>query len=240
MDAPAPPNAHGMTLWGAPADAEFPPLCANCGEPAASHLAVAKSFERSSDSETSNTFVVHSASVPFCDGCIARHRAEAPPRRAWSIALSSFASGHMFQAVCLAVVAVFLAGHAAGDLLHGRLSVFVVFAAGAAFFGVMARFLARLGWRESEYARVPKPTGITTAFDFTDNVPAAFEAPKYVCTMRDARFFAAFAALNREREFRPGSPAAIADRRQARRQFWTVGAVVLVIAILLALRELLQ
>lgn len=229
-----------MTLWGEPADAEFPALCPNCGAAAANRLWCSKAFARSGGSDTPNTTVVLSAEVPFCDTCIARHRGEAHTPGPLSVLLSGFASGEMIGAVALAAAALFTAYLALEKLLRLNVSHAVPMLVLAAFFGLLARFQARQAWRDTGHCRLPPQSSVTQAFDFSDNEPAPFESPKFECTMRDAGFAAAFRALNRDREFRPGSPAALADRRQANRQTWIIGGIVAVVALLLLIRDLLK
>lgn len=234
------PHAHRMTLWGAPDAARFPPLCPNCGKAAANSLRLAKAFRRASGSDTPDSTVVLSVTVPFCDACIARHRAEVQSPGLASTLLSSFSSGDMFGAVGCAAAAVFTGYHALDELLQGRWSHFGVFAGLTALFGLIARFQGRQAWHDTEHARIPAPTRVAQAFDYGDNAPAPFESPKYDCTMRDERFAAAFKALNREREFVTGSPAALADTHQAHRQTWIIGIVVAALALYFLVRDHLK
>lgn len=234
------PHAHRMTLWGAPDAAEFPPVCPNCGSAAATSLRLAKGFRRSSGSDTPDVRVVISVSVPFCNDCIARHRAEARTPGLLPSLLSSFGSGNMFAAVGFGTAAAFTGYHAFDELLRGRPSHFGVFAGLTAVFGLIARIQGKIGWQETEYVRVPVRTSVTQAFDYSDNEPAPFESAKYECTFRDDRFAAAFKALNRQLEFQPGSVQAQADRRNANRQAWIVGIVVAAIALLFLVRDFLK
>ena len=229
-----------MTLWGAPAGARFPMLCPNCGQAATNSLPLAKSFERSSGSDTPNETIVLSVAVPFCDGCIARHQAESAPPGRLSTLLLGFASGDMFAAAGFGAAAAFCAFQAWRELGRGRGSPALVFAALALAFVAIAAYQGRKAWRDTEHARVRPQTEVSHAFDYGDNEPAPFRSPAYTCTMRDARFFAAFQALNRDLEFQPGSPADVADRRQANRQTWIVGIVVAAIAAFFLLRDQLR
>lgn len=233
-------NAHRMTLWGAPADARFPALCPACGGAATQRLPIARSFRRSSASDSASVTVVLSCAVPFCDACMARHRAEAVAPSLVSTVLSAFTSGDMFAAVGFGAAACFTGYHALIELFRGRGSHFAVFAALTAVFAWISRFEARQAWRDTEFARIPAPTSVTRAFDHGDNEPPPFESPRYTCSMRDAGFFAAFQALNSDIEFRADSPRAHADRRQGNRQAWIIGAVVAAIALFFAARDLLR
>lgn len=234
------PHTHHMCLWGAPEAAQFPALCPNCGHPATARLMLAKGFVRSSGSDTPDHRAVLSVAVPFCNRCIARHRAELPATGALARLLSGFHSGEMLAAVAFAAAAAFTSWHALAELRHARLAPCAVFAALSVLFGLIARFEARRAWQDTEYFRVPAQTSVTRAFDFSDNEPAPFESPKYDCTMHDAGFAAAFRVLNQAREFRPGSPQAQADRQQANRQAWLIGLGMAAIALVFLLRDLLK
>ena len=238
-DSELAPHAHRMTLWGAPDAAHFPPLCPNCGSAAAARLSCSKGFRRSSGSDTPDSTVVISVAVPFCDDCIARHRAEVRSPSFLANVVSSFSSGDMFAAAGLGAAAAFTAYHALDELLRGRTSHFAVFAGLAGIFGLLARFQGKLAWRDTEYFRVAAQTTVTKAFDYSDNEPAPFESARFSCTMRDERFAAAFKSLNRHLEYEPGSTAAQADRRSANRQAWVVGIVVAALALFFVARDLL-
>ncbi len=239
-DSELAPHAHRMTLWGAPDAAHFPPLCPNCGSAAATRLSYSKAFRRSSESDTPDSSVVMSVAVPFCDDCIARHRAEVRSPNLLANVLSSFSGGEMFAAAGLGAAAAFTAYHALDELLHGRMAHFAVFAGLTAIFGLLARFQGKVAWRETEHLRVAAQTSVTKAFDYSDNEPAPFESARFSCTMRDERFAAAFKSLNRHLEYEPGSMAARADRRSANRQAWVVGIVVAALALFFAARDLLN
>jgi hypothetical protein len=234
------PHPHRMALWGAPAEARFPPLCPNCGSAASRSLPLAKSFVRSTASDTPNETVVLSVAVPFCDACIARHDASSTPPGPLSTLLTGFASAEMFGAAGFAAAAAFTTFQALRELSRGRASHFLVFAALALAFGAIAAYLGRKAWHDTEHARVRPQTEVSRAFDYGDNQPAPFRAPMYTCTMRDDRFFAAFQALNRDIEFLPGSAEETADRQQANRQTWIVGIVVAAIAAFFLLRDQLR
>jgi hypothetical protein len=107
-------------------------------------------------------------------------------------------------------------------------------------FGFLARITYKSAWQETEYLRVPPQTRVTLAFDFSDSTAAPFESVKFLCTMRDAGFAAAFKQLNRESEFQTGSTEAVADKRAAQRKsrFWTI--VIVAIALYFWVRGLLK
>src|SRR5258705_8194540 len=91
------PHPHRFTLRGAASSLQFPPLCPNCGSAAADRLTYAKVF-RHTDSDGPTRYVVSSIAVPFCDACIARHRAQEVKRTLTSDLVSAFATMDMLGA----------------------------------------------------------------------------------------------------------------------------------------------
>ncbi|RZL88286.1 MAG: hypothetical protein EOP82_23930 [Variovorax sp.] len=145
--------------------------------------------------------------------------------------LSSFATGEMLGAVFPGLAAAFVVWLALKDLFHGQWLRAAVMLGVAFFFGLIAWSQRRHVWRDTEHLRVPPQSDITEAFDFSDDVAAVFEPPRFICTVRDARFAEAFAALNRERRWVAHSPAAIAGRQQARRKTWLIGGIIAAIVL---------
>ncbi|HEV7915264.1 MAG TPA: hypothetical protein VGP22_15980 [Albitalea sp.] len=230
------PHPHRFTLRGDPGSLGFPPLCAHCGRAAAGTLACTKVFRRThSDAPTEH--VVMSAAVPFCDACIARHRAATPELTAWRKLLSSFATGDMLGAVFPAMAAAFVGWLALKDLARGRLLSSLIMLGLAGFFALIAWSQRRHVWRATEHLRVPAQSDVTASFDFSDNVAPAFEPPRFVCTVRDAGFAQAFAALNRDRAWVAHSPQARADKRAANRQMWLIGTIVAAIALAMLIAD---
>ena len=233
------PHPHRLTLRGRAAGADFPPLCPNCGSAAAHRIEYAKVF-RHSDSDGPTRYVVSSVSVPFCDSCIASHRAqEVKPTLAGNV-LSSFATMDMLGAVFPAIAAVFLAWLALGDVLHGRGTRFLVELGIGAVFALIAWGQGRAVWEQTDYLRVPPQTDVTKAFDFSDDSASTFEAARFICTMRNDRFANAFRILNIDREWLPNSPEAVAERRRSNRLVWIVGIVIAVFAVWDVLRDLFR
>jgi hypothetical protein len=225
------PHPHRFTLRGAPSDWAFPPLCPNCGLPATRRLTREKVFRRL-HSESPSSFVTASVEVPFCDACIARHEAYTPPVARWRLVLRSFATTQMLGVVYPAIGAAFCAWLALGEMVDGRVDRALIQLALAAAFGGIAWFQRRRIWLRTAYLRASPQSEVARAFDFSDDVSPAFESARCVCTIRDARFAAEFIALNRVREWVPGSTAARRERQQADRKGWIAGAVV--VALLLA------
>ena len=220
-----------FTLRGQPGDTTFPLLCPNCGGAAQRRITVAKVFEDSGDDDTPRGFSVVSVAVPFCDTCIARHRSEERVPGALANLLSSFADADMFGAVFPGIAALFVAQLVLRDLLKGRFIVALVLLAVGTVFGLIAWFQGVAVWAKSAHLRVPKQTSVTEAFDFSDDVSAPFEPPRFVCTVRDARFARVLEAINQAQLWVPGSAAERADRQRAKWKFRVGCVIVAVIAI---------
>lgn len=233
------PHPHRLTLRGTAAGADFPPMCPNCGGAATQRIEYAKVF-RDTDSDGPTRYRVSSVSVPFCDPCIARHRAQEVKPTFTGNVLSSFATGDMLGAVFPAIAAVFLAWLALGDVLHGRGTRFVVELGIGAFFALIAWAQGRAVWQQTDYLRVPPQTDVAKAFDFSDDSASAFEAARFVCTMRNDRFANAFRILNIDREWLANSPEAVAERRRTSRLVWIFGIVIAVFALWDVLRDLFR
>lgn len=216
------PHPHRLTLRGSPGSAEFPPLCPNCGSTATNKIAYAKVF-RHTDSDGPTRYVVSSVSVPFCDPCIAIHRAQEVKPSLTSYLLSSFATMDMLGAVFPAMAALFLAYLALGDVIHGRGTRFLVELGIGAVFALIAWAQGHAVWRETERFRVPPQSDVTKAFDYSDDTAPAFESARFICTMRNDRFANAFRVLNIDREWLAKSPEALAERRRSNRLAWIFG-----------------
>jgi hypothetical protein len=233
------PHPHRLTLRGSPGGADFPPLCPHCGGSASRKIEYAKVF-RHTDSEGPNSYTVSSVAVPFCDPCIARHRAQEGKLSLGSKIVSSFATMDMLGAVFPAMAALFLVYLALGDALHGRGTRFLVEFGIGAVFALIAWAQGLAVWKETERFRVPPQSDVTIAFDFSDPTGSAFEAARYVCTMRNDRFANAFRVLNIDREWRANSPEAVAERRRTKRLVWIFGAVIGTFALWDLLRDLFR
>jgi len=223
------PHPHRLSLRGAAGDLQFPPLCPNCGSAATDRLTYAKVF-RHTDSDGPTRHVVSSIAVPFCNACIARHRAQEKKRTLLSDLISSFATAEMLGAVFPALAALFLLYLAIGDLFHARGTRMLVELAIGAVFGLIAWAQARSVWAETEHLRVPPQSDVTIAFDFSDDIAPAFEPARFTCAMRNPAFANAFRVLNIEREYLPASPQAQAERRRSKRLLWIVGVLLAVFA----------
>ncbi len=221
------PHPWRFTLRGSPAAAAFPPLCPNCGGAATHTIDYAKVF-RHSYSDGPTRYTVSPVRVPFCDPCIAVHRAQEAKPSLFETVLTGFATMEMLGAVFPALGALFLAWLALGDLVHGRGTRFLVELAIGAVFALIAWGQGITVWKETARFRVPPLSPVTEAFDFSEGAATAFESARFVCAVRNERFADLFGALNRELAWSPHSPAAIAERRRSRRLTWAFGVVLLV------------
>jgi hypothetical protein len=224
------PHAHRATLQGTPRSLAFPPCCPNCGQAATHKIAYAKVFRRS-DGESPTAYIVSEAQVPFCDACIAQHRAQEQPPDWKSTLLTLFADAEIFGAIFPGLGALFLLNLALRDLWHARFTSMAIELGLGLFFAWIARLQAGVVRDRSAHLRVPPLSEVTQAFDFSDDVSGLFEPSRVMYTMRDARFAAAFAALNRDREWDANGPQAKIAGRKATLALWTFGALLLTFAL---------
>jgi len=231
-------HPHRIRLRCAPGGVRFPPLCPNCGAEAMQRLRCTKAFRRATDDDTPDSHVVSSMEVPYCDACIARHQAETKPPSVSTTLLSGFgAGGDMLGAVALGIAAAFTSYLALTELFRARWSACALFAGISLVFGLLARFQAKSAWRDTAHLRVAPQSSVTTAFDFGDCSAGPFETGRFLCTMRDAHFAAAFSELNRALEYLPNSAVAKAEQRAGQRKLWIWVLVFLAVAVLLAWRD---
>jgi hypothetical protein len=100
----------------------------------------------------------------------------------------------------------------------------------ALVFGLSSAGLLAYAWWDTRNCMVPKQTGVTLAFDFSPDVSDILDhGQRRIYTMRDPAFADAFAALNRDRMWRP-DPAAM----RAEKRVWITCLVFLALAALAA------
>jgi hypothetical protein len=126
----------------------------------------------------------------------------------------------MIGAIAFGAAAAFTGYQTLAALLHLNPKHAAMFIVLTMAFGLLARYQFKLAWCGTEYLRVAPQTSVTLAFVFSDNSAAPFESARFLCTVRNAEFAAAFVELNRQIEFRPGSPEAVADQHAANRHSW--------------------
>jgi hypothetical protein len=232
------PHTHRLTLRGEPGSVRWPALCAHCGAAASGTLTCSKAFRRTQYDGPAG-YVITSAEVPFCAACIERHRAEMKPPPRWLQLAANLASHEMLGTVMLTATTLFVGYLGLKFLLRPEWVGAALLLALAAVFGSFARLQGRQAWQATSYLRIPAQSEVTRAFDFSDNVASAFEPPRFVCTVRDARFAAALRALNLEREWKRDSPSARADRQAAIRKSWWMAGLVVGLALLAWVTEIL-
>jgi hypothetical protein len=225
-------HPHRLTLRDHPATWTFPNLCAACGTMAAERIVCSKVFRRThSDSPTEN--IVSSVAVPFCAACAASHREQTPELTTVRKVLLSFSTAEMFGAVLPGLAAAFVVWLALKDLVNGRFLRALTMLPIAAFFGLIAWYQRRHVWRDTAHLRVPAQSSVARAFDFSDDMAAVFESPRFVCSIQHPTFAQAFEALNRDRLWVAGSPAVRAEQQAAKRKTWIGVAIVVVIALIM-------
>jgi hypothetical protein len=215
-------HPHRLTLRGRAGSVTFPPLCPHCGGAAMNAIAYSKVFRH----DQSEDYVVETVHVPFCDPCIELHRAQEVRSSRLEVVCSGFASMDILGAVFPALAAIFVLHLAFGDALHGMVTRGMVELGIAAVFALIAWLQARAVWKRTERFRVPPQTDVTRAFDFSDDTSLLFEGRRFVCTMRNDRFANAFRILNLEREWKPRSAEAIAERRRSKWLTWAFGLAI--------------
>jgi hypothetical protein len=227
------PHPHRFVLRGHPGSLAFPSLCARCGAAASRKLGYAKALTRSYSSDAPSSHVVTPVEVPFCGVCIQRHEASSRPRSAMANLLASMTHSDSMGAVALSIAAVFTGWVCLKNLSSGNTGPLWVLVPLCLAFALMARSQARSGWANSAHLRVEHGSEVTRAFDYSDTNENTFEAVRFTCTIRDPQFAAAFATLNRERLWIPGSPAVQAEIRASNRRLWKfgIGLVIVLVAL---------
>ena len=224
-------QGNRLSFFGSPGALRFPPMCPRCGTATQAHLSYKKVFRRDDDEDEPTTYVVTALKVPFCASCIGQHEAQWRPMSSLQRLGSYFGNAEIFGAIFPGLGALFVGWLALGSLWHGRQLRFAVLALVALVFAM----IARAQWQQvrllTEPRRVAAQTDVTQAFDFSDDLSGPFESPRFDCTSHDERFSKALWALNLDQQWSPTSPKGQADRRNAKRKAWIVGAVVAVIAL---------
>jgi hypothetical protein len=230
-----------MQLWGVPGNLSFPDLCANCGNSAHHRLTYSKFFYRAYSTNTTRSPDSTLIRVPFCDACIAKHRAESPgPSQLMNLLSRLLTLGQGLSTLGFGLAAVVSAYYSFIQFQRHHTTYFVSLGVLALFSAVMSKGMFGLMRDGTELIRAEKQSGMTLAFDFSDRIASPFESVRFDCTMRDEKFAKAFRELNQAIEYIPGNPVAIADQRNARKKFWRIAFVVAVIAIYGIVKELYE
>jgi hypothetical protein len=221
IEASLAPHPHQMELWGDVTGVSFPPLCANCGNPAQQRLKYKKEFVRMSDSDTPNTRVSVVVSVPFCAPCMEKHKAEGPGPSLLANILSRLLSLAQLLGMLAFGAAAGVAGYyALRNLGQKDLKFFYGLTGVAGFLLLPALGLLLALLEGTEIIRIERQNSITRAFDFGDSTAAPFRTPTFVCTMRSDSFASAFRELNQSLAYDPAGPAVALDAVRAKRKFW--------------------
>jgi hypothetical protein len=222
------PHPHRMELWGNVAGVSFPALCANCGDPALNRLTYKKQFRYpSGDSEVPDTVVDTLVRVPFCESCIAKHKAVGPGPSLLGAVSSMLHNGAcVLGTICFGLAAAVAGYFALHNLGQGDSKLFYWLVSATGFFLLLTWAMASVLRDGTEILRIEWQNSVTKAFDFSDGNATLFRGPTFVCTMRSEAFAHAFRELNQSLEFDPASPAAHGDRKRAKHRFWIALVVV--------------
>jgi hypothetical protein len=228
LDGLLAPHPHRVELTGPLGSLGFPNRCANCGAVAGERLPVRKVFGRNAGyrrraiSRRYRGYRIDTARVPYCPACIAqdaRERESVASRRRARLGALLLQS---FPALFPLGFAVFLLTTIGPRDGFVQILTLVFGSAGA---GLIA-----YAWWDTRRCMVPRQTSVTLAFDFSPDVSDLLDhRQRRVYAMRDAAFFEAFTALNRDRVWQPDPTAVRAEMR-----VWIACAVFLAIGALVA------
>jgi hypothetical protein len=230
-----------MQLWGVPEHLSFPDLCANCGSSAHQRLTYSKYFYRRYSTNTTRGPDSTLIRVPFCDVCIAKHRAESPgPSQFMNLLSRLLTLGQGLAALGFGLAAAVAGYYSFIQFQRHHTTYFVSLGLLALFSAVMTKGMFGLMRDGTEKIRAEKQSGMTLAFDFSDRIASPFESVRFICTMRNEKFAKAFMELNKTIEYIPGNSVALADQKNARKKFWKIAFVVAAIAIYGIVKELYE
>ena len=188
------PPSHVVALIGSHRRVRWPRLCPACGAPASTHIDVAKTFGRRArhNGHGYYRFIVRMR-IPFCPACAERHRQLAGPVPSMigsffrTPALLSFIGAVAAAGILWTVFMRGGEGISPGGRVYALAGIVSVVALGA--------FITA---REARFLRVPPPTEITRACDFSDNVGFPF-GRRRLYAIRNPAFVQAFTAANEKR-----------------------------------------
>jgi len=235
LDGLVMPHPNRVELTGTLRSLGFPDRCANRGVATTERLPVRKVFARYGGyrrrvfSRRYEGYRIDTARVPYCRACIAQDARERDSLASrWRRRLGGMLV-RCFPAVFPVGFAVFLLttieppthpGDATGGFERAL----------ALVFGLSGAGLLAYAWWDTRNCMVPKQTSVTLAFDFSPDVSDILDpGQRRVYTMRDETFAGAFAALNRDRIWRPDPAAERAEKR-----VWIACAVFLALAAIVA------
>lgn len=226
-------HPHRLILTGEPGSFELPPRCPNCGAAASATIPLHKVFDVAA-SDDPNRYVPTTLALPVCAACAARHRAGTVEPTLLQRIVTSFENLDMVGAIVQCAAALFLAYLALKKLFGGDVVSAALLMLLPVLLLLSARVVYRKALQDTAYRRVPPPSEVARSFDYSDNVARGFEQPRFVVTIKDAHFAKDFETLNASRLYKADSPAALEDKRAAKRKAWW-WLVVLAVLFLLSL-----
>jgi hypothetical protein len=216
-------HPHRVELRGALRRIAWPALCPNCGAPAHERIHVRKVFRRVGGHRTGPAlYPIAGADIPFCAECARSHRAAAPGMTPLEYALSHLRTPAVVALLGASVAALFTLKLALGAAPGEARTL------GLAIFGFFA-----LAWvasavevcRQTRRFRVPPPTTVTRACDFSDDLGNLFEGERRVYAIRDPAFAEALVAANQDRVWTSG------DRARSRWRWGVIAGAVMALMV---------
>jgi hypothetical protein len=209
----------------------FPPLCPNCGQVADSRLKIERPFlihiYNSGDSGNYTEPSIDVLEVPFCATCVGRRGAEqiAPGPLTSVKRIFSEAEG------VAGLVVIGISGLFFWSAL-GSLSLFpLVLGCFPLMIGI---WLIRPVWKKSYYMRLPQPTNVDMAVDFTPYLGLAHEPRWRAFQFRSRGYMEQFRSANAGQLWSPQSAEAksaaemrVKDEVKSNRLAWVLGAALL-------------
>jgi hypothetical protein len=196
-------NPYRVELTGPLKTLAWPTVCPRCGSPAAERIRVEKVFERvalrrirSPDDPTK--YAIARVDVPFCAACASEHRKLVRGLSPWQRVTSYMASLFVIPLVgSLMGIALFFHPLAVGS---GEATVLIRPTPPQLwFFALLVPWSAAMLWLVTRRLRVPAPTRVATAFDFSDDLAGIFSRQRRRYAILDQTFFDAFRAANAHR-----------------------------------------
>lgn len=216
-----------ISLRGRPSDIRFPPICANCGQPATSRLPVVRVFGSSRREEP---VTIDSFDVPFCASCAREHEAQSPPSdplllfkrlaRAWPYSLPAVIIAGLGAKLAITSMQGALTGH-----LSPALGILL-----AILWGASISLLA-VALHKTRDMAVPAVTSITSSFQFSGDLSETFEPEWRRYTCRHEQFAWAFEEINQSRLRRPDDATAFRARQL---RWWGTRLLIVLIGLVAA------
>ena len=226
----APPEANVVLLRSHKETLRFPPVCPNCGQPAASTLQVQRAFlfHVQSGDDTPNHQVpsIDVIGVPFCQACLHRRISEQSLPSPWTSVRRILSEAEGFAGlVVIAIASLFLAS--AFKHLKAAPLVLAILPLTVGF------WLLRSTWNKSRHMSLPTPTNVDLAVDFTPFIALPYEPAWRAFQFRSQAYANLFREANLPYLWNQNNPiaksAAAKRERDTLRTNLLVGAVVVAI-----------